>query len=750
MHRPGRMIVVSAVLTGALVTTLWAGTAASAAPGPDDDASDTLSGRLLQVTQLGLSDDPAEASRQIDEQSLTLGTVNGGPASLQVSSDGIAVTIFYTAPPTDVDLTAIRELGTVDDVAAKYLVVDATIPAAALATVAALPNIAYVVENIAPTTSGVSRDVVGTRAETTSAARSTDSCRTIEANLAEPLNVPFAREVYDVDGTGVKIGIISDSYATRTDPVSTPEQDIAAGLLPGAGNPCGHAQPVQVVKESRQAAGDEGRAMAQLVHSIAPGATLLFASGLGGQAGFVDAVGTLADAGADVIVDDLGYSGELMFQDGPASTALSDAVDDGIPFFTAAGNDTSSARVGPSTGHVISSWETPEYRPTDCPPSVAAYLRDNAMTGDCLDFSPSDQADPTDTLTYPNLQKQANTSATIMLQWAQAVRAADTQLMAAVLDSDGEILRVTPSQPLGLPLQMLAFEPDQGDLRTGGEYDFVVVRNTTDGVPASLPRVKAIFTGSYVLGAEYFESEGGDIVGPSIYGHAGSPSAVSVVAANAADPSVIEPFSGTGPLTLYFEPFPSTKALPQPIAGAPTLTGLDGAWTNFFGSPVPDEPGTYSFTGTSAAAPSAAAVAALGLQKNPDLTPAEVTAALTSTSREVPFIFPGVKREDVTGSGLVDAAAFLSALPAPTPTPTPVPPTPVPPTPVPTPTDTPVPQPTSTTVPVPNDAGGTRELGRTGTSSDGALTGGVLGALLLVGGLGVVLLRRRRTDRPRL
>lgn len=302
------MTVVSAVITGSLVTTLLAGTAASAAPGPDDDGSDTLSGRLLQVTQLDLSDDPAEASRQIDEQSVTLGTVDGGPASLQVSPGGIAVTIYYTTPPTDGDLAAIRELGTVDDVAAKYLVVDATIPAAALATVAALPNIAYVLENIAPTTSGVSRDIVGARAETTSAARPTDSCRTIEANLAEPLNVPFARELYGVDGTGVKIGIISDSYATRTDPLSTPEQDIAAGLLPGDSNPCGYAQPVQVVKESRQAGSDEGRAMAQLVHSIAPGSTLLFASGSGGQAGFVDAVDALTHAGADVIVDDLGYS----------------------------------------------------------------------------------------------------------------------------------------------------------------------------------------------------------------------------------------------------------------------------------------------------------------------------------------------------------------------------------------------------------------------------------------------------------
>ena len=49
---------------------------------------------------------------------------------------------------------------------------------------------------------------------------------------------------------------------------------------------------------------------------IAPGADLLFNTGQGGVATYANNIINLAAAGADVIVDDLMYPTEPMFQDG--------------------------------------------------------------------------------------------------------------------------------------------------------------------------------------------------------------------------------------------------------------------------------------------------------------------------------------------------------------------------------------------------------------------------------------------------
>ena len=67
--------------------------------------------------------------------------------------------------------------------------------------------------------------------------------------------------------------------------------------------------------------------------------------------------------------------------------------------------------------------------------------------------------------------------------------------------------------------------------------------------------------------------------------------------------------------------------------------------------------GVWRFCGTSAAAPHAAAVAALLLQQNPDLTPSQLKTALTSTAADL-----SLSRRRARG-GLVDAAAAGAAAP---------------------------------------------------------------------------------------
>jgi len=80
----------------------------------------------------------------------------------------------------------------------------------------------------------------------------------------------------------------------------------------------------------------------------------------------------------------------------------------------------------------------------------------------------------------------------------------------------------------------------------------------------------------------------------------------------------------------------------------------DGADTTFFGVDI-DGDGFPNFFGTSAAAPHAAGVAALILQADPSMTPAQVLSTLPSTARNMrPAGF-----DNDSGFGLIQADAAL-------------------------------------------------------------------------------------------
>jgi hypothetical protein len=149
-----------------------------------------------------------------------------------------------------------------------------------------------------------------------------------------------------VDGSGITVGVMSDSYDTNVAPNSA-ALDISTGDLPGPGNPLGNTEPV-VVLEDFPARTDEGRAMLQIVHDVAPKAKLGFATANTGQLGFADNIRALAGdptapnyrAGfkADVIVDDIIYLDEPFFQDGIVAQAVDEVVAKGVSYFSSAGN----------------------------------------------------------------------------------------------------------------------------------------------------------------------------------------------------------------------------------------------------------------------------------------------------------------------------------------------------------------------------------------------------------------------------
>src|SRR5262249_45447239 len=120
----------------------------------------------------------------------------------------------------------------------------------------------------------------------------------------QAMRADVARSTFGVSGAGVKVGVLSDSFnclgGANTDGMT---RDLS---------------PVAVIQEISDcsSATDEGRAMLQIVHDVAPGASLSFATADGGQASFANNILTLQANGAKVIVDDIGYLQEPMFQDG--------------------------------------------------------------------------------------------------------------------------------------------------------------------------------------------------------------------------------------------------------------------------------------------------------------------------------------------------------------------------------------------------------------------------------------------------
>ena len=479
------------------------------------------------------------------------------------------------------------------------------------------------------------------------------------------LNAMAAREGFEFDGNGVTVGILSDSFNRDTAAGTRAPADVASGDLPGKGNPCGFTTPVQVVDDSEANGGDEGRAMAQIVHDLAPGTKIAFASAFHGELSFAENIKKLAEEGAAVIADDVFYLEEPFFQDGPIAVAINEVVEGGTPFveggttyFSAAGNN----NLIDGKGRDIASWEAPEFRDSHgCPPAVVALSEEieteegvgKGLNPDhCMDFDPGPASDDTFGITVSRGE-----TLVVDLQWEEPLAGVNSDIDAFLLGPKGEPVAASiedNASPSGThrPLEIVEWEND-----TGAAAHVELAINRFSGGD---PRLKfaLIENGGGVTATEYPESSEGDTVGPTIFGHSGAASAISVAAAPFFDSEEPEEYSSRGPLAHYFGPATGTTPAaplgsPEVIA-KPDLTATDGGANTFFGPCVAH---TRRFFGTSAAAPHAAAVAALALQAEPAATPAELKEALTDSASPVGLFSP-----DAIGAGLVDAPEAIADL----------------------------------------------------------------------------------------
>lgn len=624
----------------ALVPSAVAAESPATRPGTDGP----LSSRLSMLAEPDLADATGA------EQAEALGLARHGAGSL-LHDHGAPVVEIRVANRTRGRVDGVESAGgDVTHVSTEYRTITAAVNERSLESVAAAPGVQSVTEVLEP--------MLAEASETDSRAAVSTCAGSVTSEADTQLKAALARAQFNVDGTGVKVGVLSDSYDRDTGDSRSAAQDVASGDLPGTSNPCGRTTPVEVLDDPLSMSdgpSDEGRGMLQLVHDLAPGADLAFATAFTGETAFADNIRALADAGADVIVDDVSYFAEPMFQDGVIADAVNDVTAQGVVYYSSAGNNNII-----DSGNDVGSWEAPAFRLSELSPSCPTETPDYATT--CMNFDPAG-----DDNTY-GIRLGDDRTLTIELQWAQPQSGVTTDLDMYLLGTGAtsipksENFNVSNTQK---PYEALTYTNTSGAAKN---LDLVINRCDTDcdsdGGDSETPRLKLIFLENGeadVVPTEYTTSSDGDVVGPTIFGHNGAGNAMSTAAVPYDDSATVEEYSSRGPVTHYFEPVdgttPAAELSSPQVLDKPDVAATDGALTTFFGN------SSNRFYGTSAAAPHAAAVAALQLDANSAQTVAEVKDAQTSTAAAA-----GAFEHTAAGAGLVNALGAVEANPPAPPT----------------------------------------------------------------------------------
>ncbi len=436
-----------------------------------------------------------------------------------------------------------------------------------------------------------------------------------------------ARDVFDVDGQGIKIGVLSDSYNTKLG--NPAADDVLRGDLPGVTNP-DHPTPVQVLQDYPFGTrSDEGRAMLQIVHDVAPGATLAFRTGFVGALDFAKGIRDLEQAGCDVIVDDISYISEPCFRDGVVAQAVDAVKALGVTYFSAAGN------------FGTNSWQG-TFAPVAAPAGVVGQAHNFA----------SGFGGGTDILQSIKLYEGEYT---VVLQWDDGTGGTTT-------NSDFDIYLAGTSGNLlfgfnrmnvgGDPIEILPFTVTADSVLS----NFMIVRET-GSAPATLKYV--VYRGLLKI------NEYSGLTASTISGQANAAGAIAVGAVLYTN---TPEYGNQTPTAASFSSRGGTlvngvnRSKPDLCAPNGVNTSVDLGGVNYDGDLFPN------FFGTSAAAPHVAGAAALVMQARTKyygntLTPDQVKGVLQNAARDM--YTPGYDVASGAGLVLVDSALKHMANPSP-------------------------------------------------------------------------------------
>ena len=442
---------------------------------------------------------------------------------------------------------------------------------------------------------------------------------------------------FGVAGTGVKIGVLSDG-ATQI------AFSQALGDLPPT---CPAGPPCVTILPGQDGVDDEGTAMMEIIHDLAPGANLYFATAFTSIESFAQNIRDLRTAGCDIIVDDVIYFVETPFQDGQApsivstfdggvvSQAINDVTADGAMYFSSAGNEFN--KDGGESGTFEGDF-------------VDGGANSHLTGGTVAKFGTTAY----DAITF--------SGGPIILHWADPLGGSNNDYDLFRFNSTG-----TTVLDFSTDLQDGTQDPIEG-LNGANAGDRIVVFKATAAA--------ARFFHMVGFGASLAVTTQGAIVG-----HAGSSGAFAVAATPAHLPicgnpqvcptgpwpnpfdgtNIIEPFSSDGPRHIFFQGdgtpitpgnFSSTGGV---VLAKPEFTAADGvAVTGAGGFPNP-------FYGTSAAAPHAAAIAGLVKSLDPTLTSTEIAGFMTNSAIDI----MGAGTDRNSGVGIVMAFQAVKAATAP-------------------------------------------------------------------------------------
>jgi hypothetical protein len=397
-----------------------------------------------------------------------------------------------------------------------------------------------------------------------------------------------ARIALGSDGTGIAVGVMSDGADGRAG-------SVASGDLPG---------DVAIVA-GLAGRGNEGTALLEIVHDVAPGARLLFAAPQT-SAEMVAAIDAFAGAGARVVVDDLVFTDEPKFEDGPIALAARRFIDGGGVYVTSAGNFARTHYAG-------------TYQPRDSPALRGfAYQAVHAFADG--DFGNSIRIPP-------------GGDVIVVFQWNDPYGGAsnDFDLVLARRAAGGDVALATSTDRqtgTGNPYEALRFANGSSAL----DAYIAIAEFARVTPPADLRFDVHVFSRTPIDLQHAVERD-------SIFGHAAVEEVLSVAAAPASAPDRLAPYSGHGPSSVFF-PVPAVRQVPRLTAvdGVETAIGRRGLFVN-------------PFRGTSAAAPHVAGCAAV-------LLAAGVSAPVASAAMQSTAVDLGASGFDPTsGAGRLDCGA---------------------------------------------------------------------------------------------
>jgi len=445
-----------------------------------------------------------------------------------------------------------------------------------------------------------------------------------------------ARGAFGINGAGLKIGVLSDSV-NNTGALTSGQ---ASGDLPPT---CGVGVPaacMTVVQDLSSGGSDEGAAMLEIVHDMVPGAALYFATADTSEAGFASNIQALRTAGCDIIVDDVFYFDEPVFEDGIVAQAVTTVVTGGALYFSSAGNE---GNVDSSTAGYFEG----DFNDTGSP---AFTFPGGAKTGTIHNFG---------TVATPvNGDIITSTGEAYTLQWADPQGASTNDYDLFLVSSTGTVKASSTNIQSGT---QNPFEQISPLALAAGDRLVVFKTAAASSVFFAINTLRGTLT-LVTAGQTH-----GHSAATAAYSVAATPSAAAFSTGYPAGPfpgpftssDSVELFSSDGPRRVFFNTdgsaitpgnFSSTGGT---VRNKPDITAGDGVNTT-----LPSGSGLNPFYGTSAAAPAAASVAALVKSAKPSITQGEMQTALTSTAIDI--MSAGYDRD--SGFGIVMAYQAVNSL----------------------------------------------------------------------------------------